>query len=120
MNLINDLIIYERNIQSFMLTNGFFNGYENFKKSNDSKDTILSLSSISNVNEFFDTTIFKKNKDINDMMISKLSGKDKDNDNPPCPRCGGERKFLRVQRRSGDEAAENELHCVSCGLVQKC
>lgn len=117
---ISDLTIYERNIQSFMVTNGFFDGTENFGTPDDFKDTMTNLSLVVSVDQFFDTNIFKKNKDINEMMISKLSGKDKDNDNSPCPRCGGERKFLRVQRRASDEGAENELHCVSCGLVQKC
>lgn len=120
MSSITELLNYEMNIQVFMIANGFFDGAENFESPDDLKDTMTTLSLISNVDQFFNTTIFKKNKKINDMMIDKLSGKDKDNDNTPCPRCGGERKFLRVQRRAGDEGANNELHCVSCGLVQQC
>ena len=120
MTSIRDLLNSEMTIQSYMIANGFFDGAENFVTPDTLKDTITSLSLVTSVDQFFDTLIFKKYKDVNDMMISKLSGKDKDNDNSPCPRCGGERKFLRVQRRSGDEMANNELHCVSCGLVQQC
>lgn len=117
---INESIMNERNIYGFMLTNGFFDGSDKFKTSEDVKVCIQELSTVSSLASLFDTKIFSGHKELNEMMISKLSGKNEDNQNPPCPRCGGERQFLRVQRRSADEAAENELHCLSCGLVQKC
>lgn len=115
-----DLLTYEKNLQTFMINNGAFEGEDGFENPSSVTTCLECLNKVSNVTEFFDTPIFYKNKRINDMMITKLSGKNEANQGPPCPRCGGERYFLRIQRRGSDEMANNELHCSGCGLVQQC
>lgn len=115
-----DLLTYEKNLLSFMITNGAFEGEEGFEDQKSIVTCLDCVNRVSNINEFFDTPIFAKKKKINDMMITKLSGKNEANQGPACPRCGGERYFLRIQRRGGDEMANNELHCSGCGLVQQC
>lgn len=116
-NSLANLVLFERNMGSFMLTNGFFDELELGKSK---EESIFLTSTVVSVDDFFDLPIYKKNKDINNMMIDKLSGKNADNNEPPCPRCGGERIFLRRQTRASDEMANNELHCLSCNLVQLC
>lgn len=117
MNTPSDFSLYERNIQGFMLLNGY---YDQFKSEEEIQKCTESLSKVVDVNTFFNTPIFEKEKDVYNMMVDKLSGKNEDSDIPPCPKCGGERKFKRIQRRSNDEIANNEYHCVSCGSIFQC
>jgi len=71
-----------------------------------------------NKQDFFNLPIFEENQQIDKMMIEKLSDKNEANMGPPCPNCKSNRFYVTIQRRSADEAVNNELHCPGCGLIQ--
>lgn len=72
-----------------------------------------------NNNEFFELPIFDEYKKTYDLMIAKLSSKNEANNAPKCGKCGSDRFYVDLQRRSGDEERNYEIHCPSCGSIQK-
>lgn len=110
----------EKQILIFMMEHGAFQNDENFTTPEQITLETSKINAVENINSFFETLPFIQNKNINDMMIRKLSGKNEANVAPNCPKCRSARFYLAIQRRSRDEAINNEIHCPGCGLVQQC
>lgn len=65
----------------------------------------------------FNSIFFDKQREVNEMEVKKLSGKNEANNAEPCPRCGNARYHVDKQTRSQDEARSFYIKCGTCGLT---
>lgn len=108
-------IILECGVINGMLKSGYFN---DILTDEEIQELEIQLPKIKNNEQFFELSIFKENIKIYNMMIKKLSGKNEANNAPPCGICGSDRFYVDLQRRSGDEARNFEIHCPGCNSIQ--
>jgi len=111
---INEFAVYEAKCLILQIQNNCFGDFNTDEKKN---KEIERLQKVASIDDFYNSKVFNENKEIQTETIRKLAGKNEANTASACFSCGAARFKVIAQRRSSDEAANNEIHCPGCNRI---
>lgn len=109
--------VFARDYEIYCTTYILQNGYEGDDESENQKN-IYELSQVKTKEDFFNSIVFRKNKQNFEQKIQKLSNKQKGSSNIKCPKCAQFMIEIAKQKRSSDEGLSYELKCTTCGFTK--